>query len=355
MLEPVRVKANWFDGESALRHGGTAVWDGGDTLMLRRFDGLTRHLDLADLRFQEMRPDAVSYGLHSEPDFRLLLPPDLPAELAERLPARHEFGRWVDRIGLAKAAIAFAAVSAAVVALFLTAPGWLGPMIPVSWERRMGEAMVGDFGNRICRTPEGDAALQRLARRLDSGATPIKLGVANIGLVNAAALPGEQVLVFDGLVQQAETPEELAGVLAHEIGHVRERHVMTAILRQFGLSILVSGADSTVGSQALGALSLDYSREAESEADAYARRRLSAADISPAGAARFFERAAGDEDLPEWTSWVDTHPSSAGRARAFHSAVQRGHAYQPALSETEFAALKRMCDEDPDVEDLNPF
>ena len=47
------------------------------------------------------------------------------AELAAHLPARHEYGRWVDRFGLGKATAAFAVVSGAVVALFLTAPGWL--------------------------------------------------------------------------------------------------------------------------------------------------------------------------------------------------------------------------------------
>lgn len=353
------VKANWFDGKSALRHGGTATWDGGDNLVLRRFDGVTLHVPLAGLRFQELRPDAISYRLADDPDFRLLLPREVPDGLAALLPARSEYGRWVDRLGLGKAAAAFAVVSAAAVALFMTAPGWLGPMVPASWERGLGDAMIGDFGNRICHTDAGDAALARLAARLDPGGEPVRIGIANIAMVNAAALPGQQVLIFDGLVQEAESPDELAGVLAHEIGHVRERHVMTAMLRQFGLSILVSGFNSDVGTQALGIMSLDYSRDAERAADAYARRRLAAGNVSPIATARFFERLGGDSgsegEDPEWTSWIDTHPAPAGRARSFRAAALPNHAYAPALSAQDFAALKGMCASDLDVEELFLF
>lgn len=351
-----RVPANWYDGHSALRHAGTAEWDGGGGLVLRRSGGDALTVPLADLRFQETRPDALSYRLANEPDFRLLLPRVLPPEFAAHLPARHEYGKLVDRFGLGKAAAAFAVVSAAAVALFLTAPGWLGPIVPESWERGMGEAMVGDLGNRVCHTPAGDAALTRLAQRLDPAGTPVRVGVANIPLINAAALPGGQVLIFDGLIQQADSPDELAGVLAHEIGHVRKRHVMTAILRQFGMSILVSGMSSGLGGDALGLISLDYSRDAESEADGYARTRLAAADISPAGTAGFFRRLGGETDtMPQWTNWVDSHPSPAGRARAFREAVRKGHAYRPALSDREFTALQDMCESDPDVEGFSFF
>jgi Zn-dependent protease with chaperone function len=355
MDDAPEVKANWYDGCSALRHAGTAQWDGGDCLVLRGSAGTILTVPLAELRFQEMRPDALSYRLADEPDFRLLLPRELPASLAAVLPARYEYGRWVDRLGLGRAVAIFTVASAAALALFFTAPSWLGPMIPESWERRMGDAMVGDLGNRVCHTPAGDAALARLASRIDPGGAPIRVGVANIGLVNAAALPGQQVILFDGLVQNAESADELAGVLAHEIGHVRERHVMTAMLRQFGLSILASGMSSGVGGDALGLISLDYSREAESQADGYARARLAAADISPGGTARFFERAGKEEHAPGWVSWIDSHPSPAGRGRSFRQAVRAGHAYVPALSPAEFAAIKRMCKEDPDVEEFDLF
>ena len=164
-------------------------------------------------------------------------------------------------------------------ALFLTAPDWLGPRIPPGWERQIGEAMVGDFGGRICHTPAGDAALAKLLAKVDPAEEKVRAGVANMAMVNAVALPGGQVMLFDGLVQQADSPEELAGVLAHEVGHVRERHVMTALLRQFGLSILLAGADSGVTNGVFGLAAMGYSRDAEREADDYARARMAESNI----------------------------------------------------------------------------
>ena len=173
-----------------------------------------------------------------------------------------------------------------------------------------------------------------------------------MAMVNAVALPGGQVMLFDGLVQQADSPEELAGVLAHEVGHVRERHVMTALLRQFGLSILLAGADS-------GLAAMGYSRDAEREADDYARARMAQSNISPMGAAGFFERMAesqGDnEDAPAVIGWLASHPSSGERAEAYRAAAEEDTDYPPVLTEAEFAALKSMCAQDPDVEEFGFF
>lgn len=359
MAQPVEYPAAWYDGRTALRHEGLLCWHGGDRLVLRHPLGEGVDFTASELLFREARPGERVYSLEGTSEFRLILRGTAPREIEALLPVGQRYGKWVDRIGLPQAAIAFAMVSAVVVAVVMTAPSWLGPMVPPSWERRMGEAMIGDFGNRICRTPEGEAALARLTARLDPGGEPIRVGVANIDMVNAVALPGGQVLLFDGLVQNAESPEEIAGVLAHEIGHVRERHVMTALLRQFGISILASGVGSGVGEGVLGLAALGYSREAESEADGFARRRMASADISPEGAADFFERLLGEAgaqgDGAEWTGWIQTHPSPTNRALEFREAAEAGREYPPALSEAEFAALRAMCEDDEDVEGFDFF
>lgn len=283
------------------------------------------------------------------------------------------YGKWIDRFGLGRAAIVLGVASAAAVALFMTAPQWLGPMIPLSWERRIGDAMVGDLGNRLCTTPASDAALTKLIRSVDPDSSDLRIGIANIDMVNAVALPGGQMLLFDGIVQQAETPAELAGVLAHEIGHVRERHVMSSMLRQFGLTILLSGANSGVGNGAFGLASMGYTRQAEREADATGRRLLARADISPLGAAGFFERMAveggeviggtagrraatkPDDTLEQMTGWLASHPSARQRAGEYRAAAKPRHTYRQVLSAQEFAALKRACKDDKDVEDFDFF
>lgn len=359
MEQAFRTSATWYDGLSAVRHEGEAIWDGKSTLELHGADGAFTAIPLSDLRFGEARQGTLLYRRESLPDFRLILPADMPPGLARHLPARQEYGAWVDRLGLGKAVIGFGVVSAIAVALFLTAPEWLGPRVPPSWEREMGEALVGDLGNRMCHTPEGDAALAKLLAAVDPAREKVRAGVANADMVNAVALPGGQVLLFDGIVQDAESPEELAGVLAHEVGHVRERHVMTAMLRQFGLSILLSGANSGVTNGVFGIAAMGYSREAEREADDYARARLAASDISPLGSAAFFDRMAeeyGDgEDMPAVIGWIASHPSSGARAQAYRASAEEGEVYRPALSDAEFAALKAMCEDDPDVEEFDLF
>ena len=358
MEEAFSVPAHWYDGHSALRHEGSAHWNGAERLTLESSGGEALPIALPDLLFFEQRREETIYQLKGNADFRLILPNALPAGFANQLPARKTYGAWVDRIGLGKAAAAFAVVSAGVLAAVLTAPNWLAPLVPPSWERQLGNAMVGDLGNRICSTPEGDRALAKLLGKVDPATNKVRAGVANMNMVNAVALPGGQVLLFDGLVQEAETPEELAGVLAHEVGHVRERHVMTALLRQFGLSILTSGVNSNVGSGALAATTMTYSRGAEAEADEWARTAMRRADISPVGAAQFFERHGGKgdgADLPDAVEWLSTHPAQKERALAFRQSALPGKVYPPVLNEAEFDALKTMCANDADVEEFGFF
>lgn len=376
MTDPAfTAPAVWYDGVSALRHEGEVRWEPPGRLVLTKNGLPAEEIPLADLQFGEALPDRQVFRRSSLPDFRLRLPHDLPPGLAKHLPAKVTYGKWIDRFGLGRAAVVLGVASAAMVALFMTAPQWLGPMIPLSWERRIGDAMVGDLGNRLCATPESDAALAKLIRAIDPDGGDLRIGIANIDMVNAVALPGGQMLLFDGIVKQAETPEELAGVLAHEIGHVRERHVMSSMLRQFGLTILLSGANSGVGNSAFGLASMGYTRQAEREADATGRRLLARADISPLGAAGFFERMAveggdlvggtagrqgtardkTDDTLERMTGWLASHPSARQRAGEYRAAAKPRHVYRQVLSPQEFAALKRACKDDKDVEDFDLF
>lgn len=345
MDEP--VAADHFDGKSAIRHPVTLSWQPAG-LAVMQADGASELVPASDLALIEQRGDRLVYGHRNRNGWRLMVPLDAPNALLERLPRAGKYGGWIDRFGLVRASMVLGAVSAAVVAAVMTAPSWLGPRIPESWERRIGAAMVGDLEQFTCSTPESDAALAALAREVDGGASPVRVQLAKINMVNAVALPGGRVLIFDQLVQEAKSPDELAGVLAHEVGHVRKRHVMQALLRQFGLSILLSGANSDLGGTLGGVATMGYSRKAEREADAWSRTRLAAADISPAATAAFFGRlrkldpTAGNKQL----SYLNSHPDSGEREQAFAKAVQPGKAYRPALNPAQFAALETACKQD---------
>ena len=359
-MDPAFIaQVKWYDGQSALRHTGTAQLTRDGAIALETAEGRRDVVEAGDIVFVESRGDETIYSVRDNADFRLIFTDPVPPIIAAKLPEKRQYGGWVDKLGLAKASAIFAAVSVVIAAGVLTAPEWLGPRIPPSWERQFGDAMIGDLGNRICSTPESDAALAKMLAAVDPAEQKVRAGIANMDMVNAVALPGGQVLLFDGLLQDAETPEEVAGVLAHEVGHVRERHVMTAVLRQFGLSILLSGADSGLLNNAAGIAAMGYSRDAEREADAYARARLDEAQVSPLGSAAFFERMeeryGGDEDRPALIGWAASHPASGERADAFRDAHREGRNYRDVLSAEEFTALKEACSNDPDVEEFDLF
>ncbi len=294
--------------------------------------------------------------VYSHPDrdgWRLGLSGAIPAELLKHLPKSRKYGGWIDRLGLGPASGAFAVMSAAVVAVVLLTPQWLAPLIPSSFEKKMGDALVGDFGGRFCHTEKGTAALQKLAASLDDNPKDLQVEVAKIDMVNAVALPGGKVILFDGLVKTARSPDEIAGVMAHEMGHVRERHVMQGLLRQMGLSLVLGGLDGNSAGLLNGALSMSYSRASESAADAHSIKALSKAHISPIATADFFQRLSAmdgsdDEksDAPALAGYMSSHPLSRERKKAFERSVVKGGQYKPALTAAEWQELKTMCTQD---------
>jgi hypothetical protein len=337
-----------FDGQSAVRRKVEIQTIGNQFFLLeqeRRHGPF--HFD--ELRFLEAKGDSKVYGLSGKDGWRLGIRGHVPTELAPLLPASKTYGGLIDRLGLGKASLVFAGISAAVVAVVLLSPQWLPPLIPSSVEAKLGNALVGDFGGRFCDTPKGKAALAKLTRSLDDHPEDLQVEVANIDMLNAVALPGGKVLLFQGLLSQAKSPDEVAGVLAHEIGHVRERHVMQGLLRQMGLAVVLGGFDGSGGSTLNSLLSTTYTRGSEREADDHSLKALKQANISPVGAADFFNRLAsmdGSRDLKDrqartMASYTSSHPLSDERRKLFENAVVKGSAYKPALTADEWQELNR--------------
>ncbi|WP_246623710.1 M48 family metallopeptidase [Sphingomonas colocasiae] len=295
------------------------------------------------------------YGLKSQPGWRIGFTGGVPAEIDVLLPHPERYGRLIDRFGLVRASAVLAVIAGFVVFIGVTAPGWIAPYVPSSWEKRLGDAMVGDFGGRFCKGAGGQQALDALARQLDHGGDPIEVRVANIKMVNAVALPGGKVVIFRELLSDAKSPDEVAGVLGHEIGHVRNRDVMAALLRQMGLSVLLGGFSGDVGGTFNALLSATYSREAEANADNYAISALSRAGISPAATAGFFARLARDEaklgPARAALGYMSSHPLSESRERKFKAGVAASARYRPALDAAQWRALSDICKNDPEAEE----
>ncbi len=339
-----------YDGETALRHAVRAERRE-RALALTFADGAELVLEPAQLCHVESRSGHEVYGRPGMQGWRLGIPADDIAGLAAVLPGRQRYGRWIDRIGLGPAVAAGIAVSAIVLFAGMKLPEWLAPHIPAEWERDYGDALIGDFGGKYCNGPGGQAALDKLAAKLSPYAGRYKIRVVKFGMVNAAALPGGTIVIFDELLKESDGPDEVAGVLAHELAHVERRHVTQAMIRDLGFGLVVTALGGTTGGSIDGLLSAGYSRGSEREADADAIAKLRRAAIDPRPTAGFFKRLAEDEaklgGMAEGLSYISTHPMSAARQKAFAGSAEKGRAYTPALDADQWRSLSTICLSDP--------
>ena len=214
--------------------------------------------------------------------------------------------------------------------------------------------MTGDFGGHRCQAPAGAGALHALVERIAPGDAALDVQVVNLPIVNAVTLPGGRIVLFEGLVKAAAGPDEVAGVLGHEMGHVRHRDVLEALLRHVGLSVLLGGLDGQVGGYTNALLSSAYSRTAETNADSYAIALLEGAHVSPAPLAAFFKRLSKQEGpstgVGQVATYFSSHPVTGDRAARFVAAGKTHHGDRPTLDAAQWRALRAICRDDPNVE-----
>jgi predicted Zn-dependent protease len=142
--------------------------------------------------------------------------------------------------------------------------------------------------------------------------------------VNAFALPGGFVVVNRGLLAAAESGEEVAAVLGHELSHVTLRHSTKRLAGSLGataaLALILGMVDLGAPAYTLAHLSgLGYERDQEREADEVGMSLLMRAGISPIGMATFFERTSNALHPPEI---ISTHPDPGDRAERARRAAQ---------------------------------
>ena len=167
-------------------------------------------------------------------------------------------------------------------------------LVPLSLEMQLGEAVDSQaraiFGGKTCANPEGAAALATLVRRLQTAAAlpfPPQPVVLASSVPNAFAIPGGKIYVLNGLIGNAESPDELAGVLAHELGHLAHRDGLRRLIQDSGTGFLLGllfGYVTGVGAilnAGRGMLTAAYSREAEADADQFAVAVMKSLGRSP--------------------------------------------------------------------------
>ncbi len=254
------------------------------------------------------------------------------------------------------AAWSLAAAAAIVAVIWFGVPvaaDQLADVLPISWERPLGEAVDKQiralFPGAPCTRPEGRAALTRLVGTLQSAAQlriPPDPVVLRSPVPNAFALPGGRVYVLSGLLDRSRSPDELAGVLAHEFGHISHRDGIRRLICDGGTGFLVGllfGDVTGAGAAWFAArswLSAAYSRDIEAGADEYAITVMHRLGRPAAPFGDLLLRITGPEE--EAFSLLRDHPLTPERVERLTegSAVSAG----PALLDTlEWQALKAIC------------
>ena len=231
----------------------------------------------------------------------------------------------------------------------------LAPMVPVAVEQRLGQAVDKQarvlFGGVECDGAEGRAAFAKMVeaiRRAGDVGLPLEAYVLSSKVPNAYALPGGKVYLLDGLLQKANDPDEVAGVIAHEIGHVQHRDSLRVLIQTGGTSFLIGllfgdvtggGAMVFVGRSLFDA---SYSRDAERGADAFAIDVMRKLGRSAKPMGDFLFRVTGEGKYEKALSILSSHPLTEER-RDLMSREARPNAGTGILSQREWAALKNIC------------
>jgi Zn-dependent protease with chaperone function len=230
----------------------------------------------------------------------------------------------------------------------------LTPLIPYSFERRLGEAVDKQvhsiFGDKICTEPAGRAALARLVERLQSAAhltEAFDVQVLQTAVPNAFALPGGRIYVSGGLLAQAKNPDEIAGVIAHELGHLHHRDSLRRLIQDGGTGFLfgilfgdvLGGSAIIFASRSL--ISGSYSRDAERGADAFSIDVMHQLGRSTKPLGELLVRISRPE-VEKTLSILSSHPLTTERLKMMEQADQP--AAGPALiSADDWSVLKAIC------------
>jgi len=348
----------FFDGASSRRRIVRLVF--ADTLEISETDAASVCWVYDDIREADSPPGMLRVSCLSAPVLARLEVRDtaLAAELRSRCARLGENridGRAIAKIvGWSLAAV----VSIVMVVLFAIpfAADRLAPLVPEALEKRLGDAsdvqIKAIFGSGVCTNAAGQAAYAKLLNELRRTAgldTAVQSAVVSTKVPNAFALPGGKVYLLSALLEKARNPDEIAGVLAHELGHLKHRDNMRGLIYNGGTSFLIGLLFGDVtGSGALifasrSLVTASHSREAEENADSFAIEVMHKLGRSPKPMGELLFRVTGKEGDSSLTLMA-SHPLTEDRLKRM-SAEDRPPSGPPLLTDKEWAALKAICDE----------
>lgn len=349
--------AVYFDGGSSRRYQVTLRFD--DRLEIRDDDGGTLAVwAYADLRRLDAPVGTLRLGNIAAATLARLEIRDAAtaaevtarcSHLDDNAPGRHSVGRIVAWSLAAAASV----VLIAVYGLPLIADR-LTPLLPPAFEQRLGDVaeqqVKAVFGDKVCDNPAGQAAFVKMVDALRAAAgldRSVAPSVLSSDIANAIALPGGKVFLFSALLDKANDPDEIAGVIAHEFGHVAHRDNMRTLIHNGGASFLIGLLFGDVtGSGALifasrTLITSSYSREAEQTADSFSIDVMQRLGRSPRPMGELLFRVTGKEG-GSGLGILSSHPLTEDRL-ARMKALDAPPRSAALLTPQEWSALKAIC------------
>jgi predicted Zn-dependent protease len=183
------------------------------------------------------------------------------------------------------------------------------------------ESLSKDPDFQIYENKQADSVLHIIHQRLlDSMGLTVfdyHVYIFDNEMINAFALPGGHMMISTGLLEFAESAEEVAAVVAHEMGHIENRHVMKKLIKALGISILLSNDQIVLGEISQTVTSTSFDRKHEAEADRFSMELLEKCEISPRVIASFFRRVSSEVGTyDERLEIFMTHPHNNARIKS---------------------------------------
>lgn len=238
---------------------------------------------------------------------------------------------------------------------------WVTYLVPKSFETRLSDLLIEELKTEFkpCNDPKALADLQKITKRL-SDATGIKDTVPEIYLFhstspNAFSLPGNRIAILSGFLNDSTSENEIAGVMAHEMGHMVKRDSLQAFIESQGIRVIIGliSSSNSYGDLAEFASfmqTMDYSRQKEFAADAYGASLLVKAGYSPEGLSSFLskiDKEAQSNFLGSYSKYLEflsTHPDTKERIKRIQMYAQKSRITSTnSLTKDQFLELKNAC------------
>jgi len=257
-----------------------------------------------------------------------------------------------------------------IISVSIIAAVWLGlsqvdwmKLLDIEQKTQSTEEKIGDLFWDLMKKTETEITADSVVAPIDSMLTKIctsnsidrdeiKLHLLRKDEINAFALPNRHLVVYSGLITSCKSEEELCGVICHELAHIEKNHVMNKLVKEVGLSVLISmttgnGNTETIKAAIKQLSSSAYDRKLETEADLASIDYMIKAGIDPEPFANFMYRMSDEtKNLPRQIFWISTHPESKERAEKMIEQIKKHGNFEKAPADSiGFNKLKKYIQE----------